>query len=263
MADVVEISIDKHVARVTLNRPDRLNAVDLDMFAALGDAGARLATERSLRAVVLSGAGDNFCSGIDTELFKAGSDAIGADAMAAGPTSPANFFQRAAYVWREIPVPVICAIQGAAFGAGLQIALAADLRFAAPQSRLSIMEVRWGLIPDLAISTSLRDLVRLDRVKELAWSGRIVHGREALELGLVTALHEAPLEAAVETAREIAARSPDAIAAMKRLFNAAWQLNDADALALEAKLQSALIGSRNQLEAVAANREKRKPVFSN
>jgi enoyl-CoA hydratase/carnithine racemase len=262
MPDILKIEMRGHVADVMLNRPDKHNALSVELFGALGEAGSELAEDRSVRAVVLHGAGENFCSGIDISTFAGAGSTIEAsmlDPMAGGP---ANFFQRSAYAWREIPVPVICAIQGAAFGGGLQVALGADLRYARPDARFSIMEIKWGLIPDLAISTTLRHLVPLDQVKELAWSGRIVDGNEALRLRLVTALHDDPLAAAFDMAQSIAAGSPDAIRGMKALFNRAWQLSDADALSLEATLQRDILGASNQREAVQANFERRAPNFS-
>ncbi len=262
MSDPVAISIDGHIARVKLDRPDKANAVSLEMFDALGDAGLQLASDRSVRAVVLHGEGPNFCAGIDVEVFGMDEVPIDAKSMAPAGDSPANRFQRAAYAWRELEVPVICAMTGVTYGAGLQIALGADLRFATPDARLSIMEIKWGLIPDMAISTTLRDILALDRVKELAWTGRIVSGEEAFELGLVTALHDDPLAAAMDTARAICTKSPDAIRSMKRLFTKAWRMSDAEALALEAELQLGVIGRKNQLEAVMANVQKREPDFS-
>lgn len=261
MSDVLTISVSDHVAQVALNRPDKHNAVNLDLFEALTAAGEQLTADRSVRAVVLNGAGDHFCSGIDTSIFSQADSGIDATSLAPEESSPANFFQRAAYVWRELPAPVICAINGVAFGAGLQIALGADLRYARPDARLSIMEVKWGIIPDMAISTTLRDILPIDRVKELAWSGRILSGTEALQLGLVTAVHDDPVAAALDTAAEISSRSPDAIRSMKQLFNSAWQMSEAEALALEARLQAALLGSPNQTEAVMANIERREAVF--
>ncbi len=246
-----------------LNRPDRLNAIDLQMFAELGEAGVRLAAEPAIRAVVLHGAGDNFCAGIDVDVFNDDAASVVASSMAPQESSPANLFQRAAYVWRELHVPVICAISGVAFGAGLQIALGADLRYARADSRLSIMEIKWGLIPDMAISATARHVVAVDKLKELAYSGRVVNGVEALQLGLLTALHEDPLTAAREMAAEVAGKSPDAVVAIKKLFNDGWNLSEAEALALEAALQSRLIGSENQLEAARANLSKRKPEFKN
>ena len=257
----VIIEFEDHVAQVTLNRPEKNNAVSLEMFAALADAGQQLRKMQSLRAVVLTGVGANFCAGIDIDIFSQKEMVIDATALAPLKTSPANLFQQAAYVWRELPVPVICAIKGVAYGAGLQIALGADIRYASTDARLSIMEIKWGLIPDMAISTTLRDILPADRVKELAWSGRPVTGEEALQIGLVTAVHDDPLAAAQQTAADIAARSPDAIQATKQLVNSAWRLSDEAALALEAKLQLAVLGSANQREAVVANIQKRKPRF--
>lgn len=260
MSDPLTINVDDHVATVTLNRPSKANAVNLEMFDALHEAGRELAADRSVRAVILAGAGDNFCAGIDVSLFDGGFD-VQASSMQPVGDSPANRFQLAAYVWRELPVPVICAIHGVAFGAGLQIALGADLRYARPDASLAIMEIKWGLVPDMAITTTLRDILPADRVKELAWSGRPVSGEEAFTMGLVTALHDDPMAAAMEAAAAIRVRSPDAIRAMKQLFNSAWRLTDADALALEADLQLGVLGKKNQLEAVMANVQKRVPEF--
>ena len=262
MSTRLQISIDDHVAEVLLNRPDKHNAVDMQMFDEFAAAADRLAAEPSVRAVVLSGAGDNFCAGIDVNIFSEPGDVIDPASMAPQGGSLANRFQRAAFAWREIPVPVICAMRGVAFGAGAQIALGADLRYAAPDAKLSIMEIRWGLIPDLAISVTASGLVREDRLRELAYTGRVVDVREALEFGLVTAVHDDPLQAARDTARLIAGRSPDAIRAMKKLFNARRDLDAAKSLELEAGLQSRVIGRPNQLEAVRANIEGREPDFN-
>ena len=261
MSTRLQISIENHVAEVVLNRPEKHNAVDMRMFDELAEAGKRLSAERSVRAVVLTGAGENFCAGIDVSIFNDPDDAIDPASMAPQADSDANRFQRAAYAWREIPVPVVCAIRGVAFGAGAQIALGADLRYAAPDAKLSIMEIRWGLIPDLAITVTASGLVREDRLRELAYTGRVVSAPEALELGLLTALHDDPLQASRDTAGFIAARSPDAIRAMKRMFNGRRDLDAAQSLALEAGLQSRVIGRPNQLEAVRANVEGREPRF--
>ncbi len=261
MSERVIVAIEDHVARVTLNRPDKHNAVDLQMFEALAAAGSQLANDPSVRAVVLDGAGPSFCAGVDLGIFQQGEAAFSAAKMAAGDASPANFYQRAAYVWRELPVPVICALHGTVFGAGLQIALGADLRFATADCRLSIMEIKWGIIPDMAISMTLPRVLAVDKMKELAWSGRIVTGNEACTLGMVTALHDDPLQAARDTAALIAARSPDAIRAVKRLFDDSADMSAAQALQLEAQLQLSLLGADNQVEAVMANLENRAPDF--
>jgi enoyl-CoA hydratase/carnithine racemase len=262
MSESVTVSIDEHLAVVTLNRPDKANAVSMEMFDALGDTGERLAAEPSVRAVVLQGAGANFCAGIDVSIFARDDALIDASSMSPGERSPANRFQRCAYVWRELPVPVICAISGVAYGAGFQIAMGADLRYAAPDARMSIMEIKWGLIPDLAISTTLRDILPADRVKELAWTGRVIDANEALSLGLVTAVHDDPHAAAMQMAQEICSRSPDAVQALKKLVNSAWRMTEAEALVLEAKLQLRVLQGENQREAVLANVQQRKPDFS-
>jgi len=257
----VIIDTDTHVADVMLNRADKLNAVDLEMFEALGAAADSIALDKSIRAVVLRGAGGNFCAGIDLSIF-ANSDLDFAEALKT-PVSPsaANVFQRAAYAWRELAVPVICAIEGVAFGAGLQIALGADIRYAAPDAKLSIMEAKWGIIPDMGITTTLRHLVAPDVAKELSWSARILDSAEAQSLGLVTAVTDEPVSAARQFAEGCAAKSPDAIRGIKRLINRSWQMSEADALALEARLQGGIIGGENQMEAVNANLAKRKPEF--
>ena len=261
MTERVTISIEDHIAIVTLNRPDKHNAVDLKMFEALADAGSRLAEDRAVRAVVLEGAGPSFCAGVDLDIFQQSDSPISGSAMSPGENTPANFFQRVAYVWREIPVPVICAIHGIAYGAGLQIALGADLRYATAGSRLSVMEIKWGIIPDMAISTTLPGLMATDKIKELAWTGRVVQGDEACALGLITAVHENPSQVARDTAQVIAGKSPDAIRAIKTLFDEAEKLTIQRALQLEARLQLSLFGGPNQIEAVAANIEKRSPEF--
>jgi enoyl-CoA hydratase/carnithine racemase len=262
MSERLSLAINDHVAIVTLNRPEKKNAVDADMFDALTRAGKNIQANSSVRAVVLHGAGGNFCAGIDIAAFQ-GSDTgvASAERMRPQGQSPANFYQGAAYVWQELAVPVIAAIEGYAFGAGLQIAAGADIRYAHADSRLSIMEIKWGLVPDMAISVTLRDVMPVDRVRELAYSGRIVSGLEALQLGLVTAVREEPFESALELAAEIAAKSPDAIRAIKQLTTKAWSQPLADALKTEARLQMALIGSPNQQEAVNANLRGRKAEY--
>lgn len=262
MNDRVKTSVKGHVAEVRLDRADKFNALDMQMFEALGGAADRLAAEPGLRAVVLHGAGENFCAGIDVAMFAHPDFRIDAKMMQPVPGSSANLFQRAAYAWRELQVPVICAVQGITYGGGLQIALGADLRYAAPNTRFSIMETKWGLIPDMAISATLRDIVRPDRLKELAWSARVFDAAEALELGIISAIHGDPLRAARSFAEDCAARSPEAIRGIKRLVNKAWHLGETDALALEAELQSGVMGSRNQLEAVQAAMEKRVAEFT-
>ncbi len=269
MSDRVTISLEAGVADVRLARPEKLNALDTPMFEALIQAGRSLADDASLRAVVLSGEGRAFCAGLDFSSFAAMAEGAGARSSGEGERnllersdeSPANFAQRPAWVWKELPVPVIAAVHGVAFGGGLQIALAADLRLVAPDARLSVRESHWGLIPDMSATQTLRHLVRLDVAKELTYTGRIVSGREAVELGLATRISESPREDALALAREIAGRSPHAVRAAKRLLDAAFVSSVEDGLRLEEKTQRSLIGQPNQIEAVRANLEKRAPRF--
>lgn len=262
MADIVELAIEAHVARVTLNRPERRNAVNLEVLETLADIGERLAEKRAVRAVVLSGRGEDFCAGIDTSLFTDADPVVISRSLRPLAPSPANLFQRAACLWRDLPMPVICAVHGAAFGAGLQIALGADLRYAAPDARLSIMEVAWGLVPDMGLTVTARGVVPADRLKELAFTGRIVSGTDAAALGLVTGVRDKPLDDALRLAAEIAGHSPDAVRGIKRLVDEGMRVDEVAALGLEAKLQSRILGSPNQAEAVRAKLEKRPPEFA-
>lgn len=266
MTERVQVTIEDGVADVRLNRPEKLNALDRPMFEALVAAGQRLAADRGVRAVVLSGEGRGFCAGLDFGSFMAmageGADPGESLLERRSGDSPANFAQHAAWVWTEVPVPVVAALHGVVFGGGLQIALGADIRIAAPDAQLSVMEIKWGLVPDMSGTQTLRHLVRLDVAKELTFTGRIVDGREAAALGLVTRVAEAPREAALAMAREIAGKSPDAIRAGKRLLTQAPLVAVGDGLALEARLQRGLLGSANQVEAVGANLQKRPPRFT-
>ena len=256
MTDLVSIDVQDHVADVRLNRPDKMNALNADMFDAISAAARELAEDRAIRAVVLSGEGRAFCAGLDLANFT--------DPQFAGnPFGPGrggfwpNYYQSPGYLWKSIPVPVICALHGVAYGGGFQIAMGADIRIAHPAAKLSVMEIKWGLVPDMSASQTLRDLVRLDVAKELTFTGRIVGGEEALQLGLVTSLNEAPREAALEMAAEIAGRNPDAISSAKYLFEQTGHGDPIEGLRLEEKLQSRILGSANQIEAVMSGMEGR------
>ena len=259
MQDRVTVSLAAGIADVRLNRPDKLNALDSAMFEALVEAGRGLRVERGLRAVVLSGEGRAFCAGLDVASFMGGG---GRSLFERSDESPANLAQRAAWIWTELPVPVIAAIHGVAYGGGLQIALGADIRFVTPDARLSVMEIKWGLIPDMSGSQTLRRLLRLDVAKELTFTGRVVSGSEAAALGLATHVSDTPREAALELAREIATKSPSAIRAGKQLLDASGVVDVETGLRLEERLQASLFGKPNQIEAVRANLEKREARFS-
>ena len=256
----VRLEVSDHVATVTLARPEKHNALDPAMFEAIVEAAERVAATPGVRAVVLHGDGPSFCSGIDVaSAFSpdAGLDGGVEDAL----TSVPNRFQRTAYDWVTLPVPVIAAVHGNCLGGGLQIALGADIRIAAPDARLSVMEVKWGLIPDMSITRTLPRLVGIDVAKDLAFTGRVFSGQEAHALGVVTRLADDPLAAARELAAEIAGRSPDAVRGAKRLFDESWDRPAEETLALEAEIQLKLIGSPNQLAAIAAGMTKQPPAF--
>jgi enoyl-CoA hydratase/carnithine racemase len=247
----VRIEIADHVAVVTLTRPDKHNALDVAMFDQIIAAAERLRSEPGVRAVVLHGDGPSFCSGLDVvSIMQSGGGPAGLTDRIRDEVP--NYFQRSAYDWATLPMPVIAALHGNCFGGGLQIALGADIRIAAPDARLSVMEVKWGLIPDMAITRALPRLVGIDVAKELAFTGRVFDGAEAQRLGVVTRVSDDPLASARELAATIAARSPDAVRAAKRLLDESWTGAPQDTLALEAALQLGLVGSPNQLAAVAA-----------
>ena len=261
MSDRVTIEITAGVADVRMNRPDKLNALDPAMFEALVEAGRGLRANREVRAVVLSGEGRAFSAGLDFASFQAIGDS-GPDLFARDGSSAANYAQSAAHIWHALPMPVIAAVHGVAYGAGFQIAMAPDIRFVAPDARFSVMEIKWGLIPDMGGAQTLRHLVRSDIAKELTFTGRVVSGEEAGALGLASHVDASPRERAFDLAFEIASKSPDAVRAGKRLFNQAWDGSEAAGLRLEEDLQRTLLGGANQVEAVKANFEKRPPKFS-
>ncbi|MCH2169763.1 crotonase/enoyl-CoA hydratase family protein [Myxococcota bacterium] len=265
MEERVRVEKTDGIADVRMVRVDKLNALDLDMFAALVETGIELSGDSSLRAVVLSGEGRGFCSGLDipSVMSRVGSTADGGSLLQGEASdSPASFAQRAAWIWQEVPVPVIAAVHGVAYGAGLQVAMGADIRFVAPDARLSIRELHWGLIPDVAVTQTFRNVVGLDVAKELTFTARVVSGVEAGSLRLATHVTEDPHGDAMALAREIAGRSPDAVRAAKKLWNEALLGSVEDGLRLEAQLQGTVMGKPNQLEAVKSNMEKREPNFS-
>jgi enoyl-CoA hydratase/carnithine racemase len=258
----VTVHVESGVADVRLDRPDKRNGIDLAMFLALVETGERLRADRSVRSVVLSGAGKAFCAGLDWPAFLALGPEGSRRLLERGADSPANLAQRAAWVWSELPVPVIAAIHGATLGGGLQLALACDLRIAAADTQLSAMEVRYGIIPDMTASQTLLRLVRPDLARELIYTGRIVAAEEALQIGLVTRIAADPHAEALALARTIAGQSPQAIRAAKRLCNEAPQLDVAASLRLESDLQRSLLATANQVEAVQAAVARRPPVFA-
>ncbi|MCW5611731.1 MAG: crotonase/enoyl-CoA hydratase family protein [Rubrivivax sp.] len=252
------------VAQVALVRSDRMNALDAAMFASIAAAMDRLRTEPTVRAVVLHGEGRAFCSGLDKAFFgdMAGGRSLGALGEIIGRThGDANAIQWLAWGWRQLAVSVIAAVHGPAFGGGLQLALGADMRIVHPEAQMSFLEIKWGLVPDMAGCVLLTELVRADIARELVLTGRVVDGREAVQIGLATRVADDPLAEALQLARQMAGCSPDAIRAAKRLLNAASPVDAARVLMAESYEQQRLIESTNQVEAVRAALEQRRPVF--
>ena len=271
MSDRVTCTITNGVADVRLNRPDKMNAVDGAMFAALEATGEALKTTPGVRAVVLSGEGRAFCAGLDFGSFQAmAAGTLGGrslDGAGAGPARLSaggltNLGQHVAWVWHELAVPVIAAVHGVALGGGFQIALGADIRIVAPEAQMSVLEIRWGLIPDMTGTHMLARLVPLDVAKELTWTGRTVSGPEAVQIGLATKLSDDPRAEALELAARLAAQSPHAIRAAKRLLNQSGLVTQAQQYLDESREMGALIGSPNQVEAVTAYFARRAPVYA-
>lgn len=260
MAHRVTIAVTEGVANVRFNRADKLNSLDTAQFEAIAAAIDQLGRMKGVRCVVLSGEGRGFCAGIDLENL-AGNPAP--NPLATRTHGIANIFQQVAWGWRELPVPVIAAVHGFALGGGFQIMLGADIRIAASDTQFSVMEARWGICPDMGGIALMRGLMRDDVARELTYTARKFDGAEALQLGVVTRLADDPFSAAMALAQIIAAHSPAAIRADKRLFNRS--LDDAaDAAALllaEAHEQTALLKSDGHRETIVAHLEKRKPVF--
>lgn len=264
---LVEVNHIEHVAEVILNRPDKHNALSLDMFEEIVRVGESLAKEREVRCIVLRGNGPSFCAGLDAGAMKSlvvdqqsADEALGR--LFKRDDGPDNIAQRVAYVWQKVQQPVIGALHGAVYGGGLQIALGTDIRIAAPETTFCIMEIRYGLIPDMSITQTLPDIMSKDKAMELALTGRIFPSTEALDLGVVTVVDDDPVGRALSMAKEITAKSPDASRATKRLFRESWRADASETLRLEETLQRELIGSKNQIEAVMASQQKRDPKFS-
>lgn len=274
MSDRVTVTMDNGVADVRLNRADKMNALDLAMFEALIETSDALRSEPGVRAVVLSGEGRAFCAGLDFGQFQRmaeSGDAAAGSTSEAKPSQPISEIpegrithrgQQAVYGWTEMPVPVIAAITGVALGGGIQLALGADIRIIAPDARMSVLEIRWGLVPDMTGTQRLVELVGLDVAKELTFSGRMVEGPEAVQIGLATKLADDPLSDALAMAHDIAGKSPHAVRGAKRLLTQAGRLSEAEGFALERSEIGALIGSPNQVEAISAYFDKRDPEFA-
>jgi enoyl-CoA hydratase/carnithine racemase len=260
--DRIRLSVADHIAEVALVRSDKHNALDGPMFESITAAAAAVSAEPGVRAVVIHGEGPSFCSGIDVGWLAGQAGERFAEVAADRDRRGANMFQRVATDWLAVPVPVIAAIHGSCLGGGLQIALGADIRITAPDAKMSIREIHWGLIPDMGITATLPRLVPLDVAKELTFTGQIVSGEEATRIGLATRVDPDPLDAARTLAAEIAGRSPDAVRATKRLYEAVWPSPRELGLEFESELQTELIGRPNQVAAITAGMTGEPPSFT-
>lgn len=259
--DRVDVTFeDNGIAHVRMNRPDKRNGLDWDMMRGLIDAARFLGKQRAVRAVLLSGEGQAFCAGLDFASFT-GEPAKMARGFTKFGIKRTNLFQEVAWCWRKLPVPVIAIVHGQCYGGGMQIALAADFRIATPDSDLSVMEIKWGLIPDMTGSVTLRELLPMDKAKELALTGRRIDGTEAKAMNLVTRVSEDPQAEARALAEALIERSPDAVAAGKKLFHLTWCTDETSAFDTESRLQFRLLGRANQKEAMNANFANREPQW--
>ncbi|MDF1644056.1 MAG: crotonase/enoyl-CoA hydratase family protein [Pseudomonadales bacterium] len=275
MNDRITFEITDGVADVRLVRSDKMNALDDKMFSAITEVGEQLRNSPEVRAVVLSGEGKAFCAGLDMGNFSemvadshpdessSKQPKLNREPLATRSHGITNYLQYAVWMWRDLPMPVIAAVHGVAFGGGFQLALAADMRYAAADTRFSIMEIKWGLVPDMAGTQLMRHLAPEDIVRELSYTGRVFSAQEALEYGFITRISGDPLALALSTAREIATKNPEAIRGNKQLFNAANYLSVEDGLLMESAVQDSVMGTPNQKEAVMAALEKRTANFTN
>jgi enoyl-CoA hydratase/carnithine racemase len=272
VSERIAVSVEGGVADVHLDRGDKMNAMDGKMFAALVATADELAERNDVRVVVLSGNGPSFCAGLDFSGFQAMAGGAGGDESNSTGSIGAvekkerehvtHQAQQAVWGWHQLPMPVIAAVHGVAFGAGCQLAVGADIRFVTPDVRMSVLEIRWGISPDMSITSILPNLIGADRAKEMIWTGREVNGPEAIDIGLATHMVGDPHAGAMELATLIATKSPHAIRAGKRLINGvATEDYNAQFLAEREEI-GALIGTPNQVESVQAYFEKRPPVYT-
>jgi enoyl-CoA hydratase/carnithine racemase len=267
----ITVEIDGGVADVHLNRGDKMNAMDGRMFAALVETADELACNNAVRAVVLSGNGPSFCAGLDFSGFQAMAGGVGGDESDSTGNigrvekereHVTHHAQQAVWGWHQLPMPVIAAVHGVAFGAGCQLAVGADIRFVTPDVRMSVLEIRWGISPDMTITSLLPSLIGADRTKEMIWTGREVNGPEAVEIGLATHMTDDPHDGAMELAKLIATKSPHAIRAGKRLVNSVAPEDYNAQFERERNEIGSLIGTPNQVESVGAFFEKRPPDYT-
>ena len=266
--DRINVNIDDHIATVTLSRAEKMNALDPAMFEAFPEVADYLRGNTSVRVVILRAEGDHFCAGLDKSSIagmmdmSGSNDASALKSLATRTHGIANAPQFAAWMWRECEVPVIAAIKGVAFGGGLQIALGADMRFVSPDASFSIMELKWGIVPDMSSTQIMRHLVRDDVIRELTYTARVFNAEDALNWGFVTAIVDDPYAHALDVARTIVDKNPVAVRSAKRIIDKANYQSQAEGLLYESEQQDQIIGSANQIEAIQAQLEQRTPEFS-
>lgn len=246
----VLLEVKNKIAYVTLNRPEKHNGLDKQMFFDLVAAAKTIRKDRSIRCVILKGEGPSFCAGLDFGAVSKNPSMV-PRLFGKFPWSKDNMFQRVAHIWRDLPIPVIAAVHGNCFGGGMQIILGADYRIATPDANMSILEIKWGLIPDMSGMVTLSRLTRVDIAQELTMTGRFFNGVEAAEYGLISKVSENPLADAEALAQTICEKSPDAIAATKYLFKKTWKKDTRSALLWERLTQLRLLGRKNQRIAMA------------
>lgn len=255
----VQVDIDNQIAHVRMVRSEKYNGLDLAMLHALIDAAEWLRPQRELRAVILSGEGTAFSTGLDVASVTKSPLKMFQAFIPWGKND--NVFQRACWAWRNVPVPVIAALHGHCYGGALQIALAADFRFSTPDCKLSIMEIKWGLVPDMTGTLTLRELMPMDVAKKLAMTGEVFSAEKALEYKLVTEVHEDPVAAAYELCATLVEKSPDALGTIKALFQNNWHASPKRALARERLAQLRVLLNSNQRRAAQAAMKKQVAKF--
>lgn len=282
--DRIQFDIDGHIAFVRLSRADKMNALDQKMFEAISLVGERLQAASTVRAVIVSGDGGNFCAGLEKSNFaslfeqsSSGSPRVGKGSesgeqppnksdltlnLAERTHGACNAPQHAVLMWRELPMPVIACIEGVALGGGLQIALGADIRIASPSSRFSILEMKWGIIPDMGSTQIMRHMIRDDVIRELTYTARMFSAQEAQQWGFISHVSDDPLAHATQLAEQISTQNPHAIRAAKRVIDSSYYQSQEQGLLMESVEQDKIMGSPNQLEAVMAQMQGREPVFS-
>ena len=265
--DRIDLHIENHIAHVRFARGEKMNALDTKMFEAVHELDKHLRADASIRVVVVSGDGVNFCAGLDKSNFESmlvpaqGDEASVVSDLRTRTHGIANGPQYAVWMWRQLPMPVIAAVEGVALGGGLQVALGADIRFAAPDSRFSIMELKWGIIPDMSSTQIMRHLVRDDVIRELTYTARVFSAKEALEWGFITSIHEQPVAHALKVAKEIVLRNPQAIRSAKKVIDQSYYLDPSQGLMMESEEQEKVMAKPNQIEAVMSVLQAREPKY--